>query len=298
MSPGGAAGAVGLSLLVSVVLATWTDVAVPGESGTPDANAAGAVSRKLSLLERLLDRSADVARNERQGPQGEFGLPLARARDAHALALTHLRRGDYEAADQALDSALRTISEVSRKTADPGDALRRGQKRYEALSRRGRSFIDAYTRARADRRDVSVDFDESGFREALTEAERLSKSQRYDAANALIQPRLEALERALIRLRHRETLVHSIRGESPEDIFAHELQRNESHRMLIQLMISEREQSASHLSLIEALIERDRVARERAMRLHEEGDVGRAIESLEQATEELTRALRLSGVTF
>ena len=85
-------------------------------------------------------------------------------------------------------------------------------------------------------------------------AEALAQKGDYLAANKHLFQAANLVEAALTRARDKETLVHQLKFETPEDEYAYELQRNNSNQLLIVVVKRKKPPQGTNIKYIEKLV--------------------------------------------
>ena len=97
-------------------------------------------------------------------------------------------------------------------------------------------------------------------------------------------------------IRSGQTLVRSLQFESPKEEYLYEVDRNDTHRMLVGLLIDEKKQSSWAKENISKRVEEADNLRKQAESYANADAYEQAIELLEQSTKELVRAIRSAGI--
>jgi hypothetical protein len=94
-------------------------------------------------------------------------------------------------------------------------------------------------------------------------------------------------------LRRGDTLVRSLQFASPREEYDYEIDRNDTHRMLIGVVLADRKEAAGAM---QPGIDRAAALRADAEAQARRGGGAAAIRLLEDATRELVRAIRAGGL--
>lgn len=124
----------------------------------------------------------------------------------------------------------------------------------------------------------------------LDAALRLRQEGHVDAAREQLEQAYLIAKTSLGALRQGDTLVRSLSFDSKEEEYRYELDRNDTHQMLLRLLL-EGKQSA-----LAEPVERARKLRAQAEEGAARGDHAAAVKLLEESTIELVRAIRSAGV--
>ena len=119
-----------------------------------------------------------------------------------------------------------------------------------------------------------------------------------DAAGArtMLDSTYRAVKASLEGLRGGDTLVRELKFDSPEDEYRYELDRNDTHRMLVDVLFAEKMQNSPMRPTADAFRDKASNLREQAEAAASAAEFDAAIDLLEQSTRELIRAIRSAGV--
>lgn len=123
----------------------------------------------------------------------------------------------------------------------------------------------------------------------LDNGQNLQARTEIDKAYHLLKVSIESV-------RSGQTLVRSLTFESPEEEYRYEIDRNDTHSMLVGLLIDEKQQSASVKSNIVKNVDQANDLRKQAETYAQGKAFEQAIELLEQSTRQLVRAIRSAGI--
>ena len=256
------------------------------------------LNNKLMLLDRLANRSPSMQRIE-QSDDAEAKQLLENARQAYQQANIFLTKNKFEQSGQFIDEGLRALSQAAQSVVDIRRQDDRFRRLYSDLKERVASFIKAFQAVVLEKGTKAVDLLDQGMvQELVAEAEDLAQAEHFKEANQRLVTAAGMLESALSRARDKETLVHALVFNSPEEEFAYELQRNDSYELLIKLMVSEETIVGSAQGYIQKKAVENQRIKEAAKALAEQGDLKAALSKIENATEQLVKALRMGGVGF
>ncbi len=294
------------AMLAAVVL---TGICPPGLAGEAAAAAQDAqpqmqvqrdaLARKLKLLDRLLGESPAAARIE-HSDDIEAQRLLAVARDALSQATRRYEAGDLGAAEAQIDDGLMAMTDASRRVADTRHQAQQQRKRYQSLTERVTSFLQAFQRVVAEKQGepVAALLDQEAVSRETAEAAALADEGDYAAANERLKRVAAAIEVALSEARREETLLHELKFDSPEQEYTYEKQRNQAYKLLIELLQAKQSMSETALAHMKSMVLQNEQLRSEADALARSGDTKAAIAKLEKGTESLARALRASGLVF
>jgi tetratricopeptide (TPR) repeat protein len=266
----------------------------------PDARSEPAKSRdtsaRLSYVERLLTESSAARKVEGSGkPEALEMKAEAEAHFAKARALYD--GGDAASAEEELSAAVRLLTEAAR--AANGEVTVT-QKQTDDYGQR-RESVEALAKAH-DRIAIEKGLDDRNRELQATVSAELSASDallqegKGDDARAKLDATYERIKASLEELRGGDTLVRELHFETKEEEYLYELDRNDTHKMLVQVLFAEKMESSPMRATAETFISRAMVLRENAEKAAGSEDFEEAIGLLEESTKELIRAIRSAGV--
>ena len=253
-------------------------------------------SARLNYVERLLTESSAAQKIEASGkPQA---LELKAEADSHfEKARTLSGAGDAEAAEAELGEAIRLLTEAAR--AANGD-VKVSQKQTADYGQR-RESVEALAKAH-ERIATEKGLNEmnrelqSTVRVDLAASDALLEEGKGTEARAMLDNTYETIKVSLEQLRGGDTLVRELSFETKEDEYLYELDRNDTHQMLVQVLFAEKMESSPMRATAEGFIDTAAALRADAEDAAAEKKFEQAIELLEMSTKELIRAIRSAGV--
>lgn len=235
---------------------------------------------------RIIEGSDELAKSQR----GEAELHLKAAEDA------------YDGKDM-----LRAQNELQRATEEMFAAIRLVGTGQDGVDKRARDFsnkaksvdvllnaIERVAQEKGGRPDVQQRAIE--IRRRAQAAQDLADKGEMQGAKVQLDAVYEDAKLELERLREGETLVRTLHFASAEEEYRYELDRNDTHQMLLTVLTAERETSPGILQLIDGYRKDSTRLRAQAESEAGRGAFDLAVKSLEQATKFLQRAIRSAGV--
>jgi tetratricopeptide (TPR) repeat protein len=253
--------------------------------------------KKLVLVKRLVTDSP-IAGRISAGSSLEAKQLLDKAGSELEKAGELFDSGNFDGADRLLSAALSSVSSASRLVRDTHQQEMNGKQHYEQTRERVVTFSEAFDRILDEKQDPALYrlVDREKIAGMLRMAEQHARQGEYQSANSILHEAAATVEHALSMARDKETLLHELKFDSPEDEFDYEMQRNRSYELLIGMMEIKHEGSA--IQHFRSAVERNRELRVEAEKLAKNGDYGQAIGMLEESTQQLARTLRMSGLAF
>ena len=130
----------------------------------------------------------------------------------------------------------------------------------------------------------------------ITQADKLLNNGENAKARTEIDKAYHLLKVSIESIRSGQTLVRSLQFESKEEEYLYEIDRNETHSMLISLLVDEKNKTDNAKKKVKKFVEEARLLRQQADAYAAENAFDIAIQLLEQSTKQLVRAIRSAGV--
>lgn len=277
---------------ISSWLAVFVASAALAQAPAAPATAVDAVQleRRLLAVETLIERSSAAKQIE------SSAVPAAiekreRARASHRSALEAFRAGDLQRASVLLPQASVMMFEAV-KLAAP-EQVTQGKRRTDLDARleSARSLLAAQRRI-AEEKAVPNGIETTRFIERLVrQAESEAGSGQVERAAATAEQAYLLAKAAIGSMRGGDTLVRSLNFASPEEEYNYELDRNDTHRMLLKVLLD-----SAKTERATPAIDRASALRNQAEVTARGGDFAGGTRLLEDSTRELVRAIRAAGV--
>ncbi len=281
------------SLLPSTA-AAWllalAGAALAQTAGPPDR---AQLERRVLSVATLIESSSAARQIDSSGE------PLARekrdnARLMHREAVATLQGGDTAGAARLLDQATREMMSGARLASPEQVAGEKARRDFDARLESTRALLAAQQRITQEKGSAPEAVAATRrIEQGLAEAEGRAAAGRLAEARPLLD-RAYLLARVSIEsMRSGDTLVRTLNFASPREEYEYELDRNETHRMLIQVLLADKKDAPGPM---QAFLQNAAAMRAEAEAMARRGDHAAAIKGLEASTRELVRAIRAGGV--
>jgi hypothetical protein len=249
---------------------------------------------RIGNVERLIERSSGASRVRSSQvaaaleKQAEARAQLEAARQAHAA-------GDPGRTRDLLDQASRTMFEAVRLTGPPESLQDKARDDFDNQARSIEALAEALARIGKEKPSAGAAQGLAGeVTGMLARARQLNTGGSTEQARALLSEAYDKAKRGIEELRGGETLVRSLHFNSKEEEYHYELDRNDTHHMLLEVLAKEGGNPMA--AMTDSFVAKARGLREQAEREAAQGQHDLAIKSLELSTKELIRAIRSTGV--
>jgi len=255
------------------------------------------VERRVQSVGTLIEASSAARQIE------SSGVALARekrdnARLLHREAAATLRAGDSEAANKLLDQAAREMMAGARLANPEQVTGEKARRDFDARLDSARALLAAQQRIVQEKSAGRAAEDATrSIERQIAQALQLSGQGRVDEARVLLDRAYLTARVSIETLRRGDTLVRSLSFASKREEYDYEIDRNDTHRMLINVLLSERrDASAAMPPAMQASVDKAAALRVQAQAQAARGDHAGAIQMLEESTRELVRAIRAGGL--
>jgi hypothetical protein len=252
------------------------------------------LERKLTSTATLIESSTAAKQIEASGIR-EAADQRTKARELHGKAGEALRSGDLEASSRLLDESSRAFINAVRlaKPDQIADAKQRTD--YQARLDSTRALLDAQKRIAAEKNQARAGETTRQVEGMIAEAERHAQGGRLPEAKRSIDQAYLTVKAAIGSMRGGETVVRSLNFATPAEEYHYEIDRNDTHRMLVDMLLKEKRGGSTDAMVDQA------VNTAAQLRTRAEGEAARkdhpaAIKTLEESTRELVKAIRAAGV--
>lgn len=247
-----------------------------------------------SSAARQIESSGDAAARERRD----------NARLLHREAAASLRAGDAAAAARLLDQAAREMMTGARLARPEQVAGEKARRDFDARLESARALLVAQQRITREKGGAPEALEAArGIEAALARAEQLAAAGRIDEARPQADRAYLAARVSIEALRRGDTLVRSLHFATPREEYDYELDRNDTHRMLINVLLADRrdptpaaQAGAAMPPAMQAAVDRAAELRAQAEAQARAGEHAAGVRTLEAATRELVRAIRAGGL--
>ena len=252
---------------------------------------AASIESRLASLETLIERSS-AAQAVEKSTAPEAQAARSKAREALKAARAAPASGDEAAAERQLTEARQQMMQAVRVSA-PGVRLAEQAKLdFERRLESTRALIAAQKRVSAEK-GTGADAVRSA-EQRLEAALALREKGSMEAARAQLEESYLIARASLGSMRSGDTLVRSLTFETKEEEYRYEVDRNDTHQMLLRVLLDGRSQAPGGQAA--AAAGRARGLRAKADELARRGDHAAAVRLLEDSTGELVKAIRAAGV--
>ncbi|HEX8961952.1 MAG TPA: hypothetical protein VF801_03025 [Rhodocyclaceae bacterium] len=264
--------------------------AVPTKLPAPDK---ADVALRLKSVRLLIESSSAAKQIEASGVQQALD-DRAHARELHAQAAAALDAGDVPKAAQLLAEASKTMFHAVRLAAPDSITVDKKRGDFDQRLKSIAALEEALKRIASEKKAAS-DGAIASIDKLVAEAKGEEPSN-IDGARTTLDKAYLTAKLAVEKLRDGDTLVRTLKFDSKADEYRYEVDRNDSHRMLVKMLLDEKRKVGSIDEMVAKSVDEAAQLRKNGEALAARGDYDAAIRMLEQSTSALVRAIRGAGI--
>ena len=251
------------------------------------------LERRLTSVATLIESSSASRQIESSG-EAAAREKRDNARLLHREAARMLQAGDEVGARRLLDQAAREMMNGVRLARPEQVNGAKSKRDFETRLDSARALLTAQQRITQEKGSGAEAVEAARRIESLIQdAVAAGSAGQFETARPLVD-RAYLLARVSIEsMRRGDTLVRSLQFASKQEEYEYEIDRNDTHRMLIQVLLADRKDPTPAM---QTLMDKAATLRDQAEGQAKQGDHEAAIKSLEESTGQLVRAIRAGGI--
>ncbi|MCG8016330.1 MAG: hypothetical protein JAY97_08960 [Candidatus Thiodiazotropha sp. 'RUGA'] len=251
-----------------------------------------AVESRLNNVERLIYQSSGARRVA--GGSDQAKALQEQAANHFEKAQLYFKSSNMQLANDELQQATLIMFQAIRLvgTGEVGESKLKSdyQKKRNSLQ----ALLEALQRVAVEKQSPSPETDKIiQYAEA---ADKLAAEGNIKQAQQQLNIAYDTVKQEVEKLRSGDTLVRTLKFASSEEEYVYELDRNDTHFMLVKLLLEDRNINSKTQVAVDQLLLQARQLRSQAEEDSEGGDFEEGIKKLEQSTSQIVRAIRRAGV--
>jgi hypothetical protein len=217
-----------------------------------------------------------------------------KARELYKSAQSALAAGDLTKASQLLTD-VRAMFFDAVHLAAPGEVTaKKLESDYKARLDSVNALLGAYKRIAKEKGTSAAGLGETvaPVEKGIAEAAKLARAGKYKEGRSELDRVYVVAKAGVSGLRSGDTLVRSLNFASKEEEYHYEIDRNDTHSMLIEMLLSEKRAD----SMVRRFVAKAKELRGQAEAAANGKDYASGVKLLEESTGELVRAIRGAGI--
>lgn len=288
--------------LIALALATACGAAAAQTAAAPESAATrlqaapvdrDALSFNLESVGKLLDTSS-AARQVEASKSPEAWQKRDKARETYKSAQTAFAAGELAKAAQLLTEVRAQFFEAVRLAAPEEVTAKKYENDYRMRLESVNALLGAYKRVASEKGSSVKGVNETvaQIEKSVAEGARLAQTGKYKEGRAELDRAYLVAKAGVSGLRSGDTLVRSLNFASKEEEYHYEIDRNNTHQMLIEVLVSEKRGDA----MVQGFVAKAKELRTQAEAAVQAKDYATGVKLLEDSTAELVRAIRSAGI--
>lgn len=256
------------------------------------------LSFNMDSVGKLLE-SSSAARQIEASKAPEALARRDKARETYKAARSALHAGDLEKASALLTEVRSTFFEAVRLAAPEEVTAKKLENDYKARLDSVNALLGAYKRVANEKGSAAKAVNETvaQIEKSVAEAAKLAQGGKYKEGRAELDRAYLVAKAGISSLRSGDTLVRSLKFANKEEEYQYEIDRNDTHQMLIKVLVEEKRAGNPALDQqVSAFVAKARDLRAAAETAAGKKDHAQAVQLLEESTAELVRAIRNAGI--
>lgn len=252
-------------------------------------------ARRMESVGTLIENSSAARQIEASGV-AEALEQHEQAKQAYLEAKAAFAAGDLAKASTLLSRASMTVFQAARLAAPETVAAEKHEKDFRNKLESVKALLAAQKRIASEKSEVRGTSETTRQIEALlAEAEQKAASGQFDGGRTTLEQAYLLAKASVSSMRSGDTLVRSLNFASKEEEYHYEVDRNDTHQMLIKVLLEDKGGTAANARM-KAFLDSAASLRRDAETAASRGEYAAGIETLERATSELVKAIRSAGI--
>ena len=280
--------------LFAVLLFIWTcgPFALAQVTNVPSRET---LQQRLTAVSTLIETSSGAKQVESSANPDALSKRTA-ARVLWRVADAAFRDTTYAVGSSLLDEAAKAMFDAVRLAAPEQVVAAKERRDFVARLESTEALLAAQKRIGKEKGvGKSGEFVKEA-EELLMRANSLAASGDFKPARVVLDQAYLAVKAAVRGMRSGDTLVRSLNFASKEEEYHYELDRNDTHLMLVNLLLAEKRTNAAVDTMVQRALDEAGRLRKVAVAFAGKRDFDSGVRSLEDSTRELVRAIRGAGI--
>lgn len=253
------------------------------------------VQQRLGAVSALVESSSGAMQVESSGNPAAQSKRTA-ARVLWRAAEATFRAGDHAGASAMLDEAAKSMFEAVRLAAPEQVADVKERRDFDARMESTEALLAAQKRIVKEKNIKTADAFINEAEELLKRASGLAARGEIKPARAVLDQAYLSVKAAVRGMRSGDTLTRSLNFANKEEEYRYELDRNDTHLMLVNMLLTEKRTNATVDEMVQRFVGQAAQQRKSAEASAGKRDFDAGVRALEESTRGLVRAIRGAGV--
>lgn len=252
--------------------------------------------KRLHALGELIERSSvsrQVLSSNNEASLQKYKL----AQSLREQAVIAYRDGKYDESNTLMAKSKKALFEAARLSGSRENRKDKEQKSYESMKRSMSALLEAMERIGTEKgKKKQVEAIAATTRNLIKQADQYLSSEKYKEGIALLGQAMHGIDNEIKQMRSGDTLTRSLSFATPQEEYQYELERNDTHMMLINVYLEEKPADGEIRSKIDQFLDGAKAFRKKAEDMASAGKYQDAVREMESSTVNIIRAIRAMGV--
>jgi len=252
--------------------------------------------KKFHALGELIERSSvskQILSSNNEASIQQYKL----AQSLRDQALAAYREGRYDESEMLIGKSKKAIFEAAKLSRSGVNRIEKEKKNYESMKRSVGALLEAMERIGSEKgKKKQIEALAEKSRNLIKQADQYSASAKYKDGIALLGTAVHGIDNEISQMRSGDTLTRSLSFATPKDEYQYELERNDTHLLLINVYLAENPVDGETRSKIDLHLDGATAFRKKADDLASTGKYQDAVREIESSTVNIIRAIRAMGV--
>lgn len=252
--------------------------------------------KKFHALGELIDRSSvsrQILSSNNEASLQKYKL----AQSLREQAVTAYRDEKYDESDMLIGKSKKALFEAARLSGSRENSKDKEKKSYESMKRSMNALLEAMERIGSEKgKKKQIEAIAETTRNLIRQADQYVSSEKYKEGIALLGKAMPGIDNEINKMRSGETLTRSLSFATPKEEYQYELERNETHLMLVNVYLAENPVDGETRSKIDQHLDGAMSFRKKAEDMASTGKYQDAVREMEGSTVNIIRAIRAMGV--
>ncbi|HEB56540.1 MAG TPA: hypothetical protein ENI98_09590 [Gammaproteobacteria bacterium] len=218
------------------------------------------------------------------------------ANDLYQKAVVYIDDGNSDAAAESLFYATEMMFRAVKLAGKQKVVNDNDRRMFELRLKSVNALLDALQRiGKIKGATDKTDKIKSAVDAEIGNAKALMKTGQPFSARKAIDKAYVEIKTAISGLRSGDTLVRTLHFKTKKDEYLYELDRNDTHKMLVTLLLADKMKNPKTKARAQKFLDKAAVLRKKAEEYAANGDYEKAVKTCEESTKQIVRAIRSSG---
>ena len=254
------------------------------------------VDPRVNMIHKLLTISSGAIQ-VLNSDNPEVNAEYLKAKNLFSQAQEQFELGNNAQGSALLDQSAKTMFNAIRMATPVKLGADKLMRDYDARKKSVGALNEAFNRIAVEQKQYDArDKTNSQLQELIGNADRLMDAGKYELARVALDRAYQLLKVSIESMRGGQTLIRSLDFATIEEEYQYELERNDSYKILIKLLVDEKSGAEYTQKMATKFAREADLLRSQAEQAALKEQFDQAISLLEQSTRQLVRAIRSAGI--